>query len=1338
MSSRSTLSLHSIVTAIMLFLLFTSLDSMAQVVINEGSNKNYLSIHDENQTYPDWIELYNSGTDTVNLAGYSLTDDLDDPSQWVFPNISLAPGEFRIVFCSGKDRKPVTGFKHILTVAPFIAETGWNTHSFTTPFYWDGVSNILLNICSYNGVGYTTNSVFNQTEKSYPSTLFTFQDGSPFICSAEYGYKTNVRPNIQFNGIAIDNGSLQNSPTDYPAPYGNWYWAARHQMLIHGSELTAAGLVAGDITSLAFDVVSTDPNTYYDYLEFDMKLVSIEELSTGFEPVDTNIYLHTNFKLSSTGDTVYLYSPAQQLISSLVVHSDTPDNSNGSFPDGSGNHSLFQIATPAATNNLSDTFSGYLLEPVFSVASGMYSHTISVSITDPNEINTTIHYTLDGNDPTTLSPQYTGEPIPIFYSSVLKAKAFGDDVLPSPMAVSSYLLGIHHVTPVLSVVTDQANLYGDSGIFDNWPFDWERSAYVEYFDSTQQLIFSQHAGMQVDGGAGGSRAQPQHSFRIELDHSVLGEGPVTYPLIPNRPERTQYGKIYLRNGSNQYLVLPHKDASQVEAMGGATHNYYSAWRPVSVYINGNYFGLYELREKIDEEYFVTLDEADEDSIDLLSLSFWNGGVLRAVEGSVNPFYESFDAFSTIDPANPDFWDLADQYFDMTWYNDYIIAESWMPNTDWPGNNIRIYRSDKTDFRWRFCLIDLELALHPNGWTDSYFDHIRYMLDQDPANPYINIWLKGIQNPRFRNYFINRFADIMNTAYDIKRISAIEQSMFNQTVVEMPREYARWGDPNNISQQMTDFTNRHHEFLFQLSERTTQVRNHIQSNFGLNGQVEVTLDAYPAGTGKIKINTVTPDSLPWSGIYFDGNPVVLSAIPNPGFAFAYWDTNSLIPTPDSNSSIQLNIPTAEIFRAVFTEGQPLPSLTISEVNYHSDSTRNAGDWIELLNYGKSEINVSEWIFTDGGSGNEFVFPAGTTLAPGERLVVAEDLVRFAVQHPGINAFGPLDFEFSNSTETLSVIDAAGQTVVSMTYDDANPWPAAADGYGRTLELKLDNADPADAANWFAGCIGGSPLAAYTPCAEQIIFSEINYKSSTTADAGDWIEVYNKGTLPVDLSGWIFSDDDDEHLYAIPPGTIVPASGYFVLFSDAVKFSDRFPSVSNIHGPFEFGLGSGGDALRLYDASGLLYQSMVYGTEVPWPQGAAGNGYTLQIVDPDGNCCEATNWIDGCPEGTPGKSYIFPCDLTAVEHEIAAEYFKLYPNPTTGKFSISLALHGLELTEAGVDIFNTVGDKVFSATNLSFRTPVDIDLSNLPDGVYSARIHFGANILTKKIVIVDGFR
>ncbi len=501
-----------------LFLFITSFTLhsgvLAQLVINEGSNRNYLAAPDEDGEYPDWIELFNAGTDTINLMNYSLTDNENNPGKWVFPNIKLAPGEFKLVFCSGKDRKPISGFVTVVNTGTFNPVAGWNLHELSTPFYWDGESNLMINTCSYSNTGYTTNSVFNQTNTSYRSTVFSFQDGSPAACQAGYGTPVYQRPNIKLNGFQVGTGSVQNSPYDYPAPYGNWYWGARNQMLVPATELTQAGLTEGDITSIAFDVVSTDPNTIYDYIEIHIKLVSIGEVSSTFEPVNPYNYLHTNFKISSEGETVFLYSPTQELLSSLFINCVNLDNSAGKFPDASPSSYLFDIATPSVSNNNSSVYTSYLTAPVISVPSGFYNSPVDINIADPNLGPSFIYYSVDGSDPTTGSTLYEGYPVTIGSSEVLKVRVFADDRLPSPIVVNTYFFEVDHFTPVLSVVTDETNLYGPSGIFDNWWYDWERSAYVEYFDSTKQLIFSQSAGIQIDGGAGGSRSHPQHSFRV--------------------------------------------------------------------------------------------------------------------------------------------------------------------------------------------------------------------------------------------------------------------------------------------------------------------------------------------------------------------------------------------------------------------------------------------------------------------------------------------------------------------------------------------------------------------------------------------------------------------------------------------------------------------------------------------------------------------------------------------------------------------------------------------------------------------------------------------------------
>ena len=293
-----------------ILVVFIEFSIFGQIVINEGSNRNYLVLPDENGDYPDWIELYNTSSDTISLLDFALTDDPLEPQKWTFPNIKMSPGEFKPVFCSTKNRKPISGFTHVLTSTDYNPIVGWNTHNFSTPFHWDGFSNVLINICAYDGAGYTQNSVFNQSSTPFASTLFSFQDGSDASCSHANGTPVNQRPNLQLNGQTIGTGTIQNSTTDYPAPYGNWYWGSRHQILVLASELSAAGLVAGDISSLAFDVANTDPAMSYDVIYFDMRLVSTNNLTNSYETVDPNNYQHTNFSISNSGEFVYLYQPS--------------------------------------------------------------------------------------------------------------------------------------------------------------------------------------------------------------------------------------------------------------------------------------------------------------------------------------------------------------------------------------------------------------------------------------------------------------------------------------------------------------------------------------------------------------------------------------------------------------------------------------------------------------------------------------------------------------------------------------------------------------------------------------------------------------------------------------------------------------------------------------------------------------------------------------------------------------------------------------------------------------------------------------------------------------------
>ncbi|MCC6542374.1 MAG: CotH kinase family protein [Flavobacteriales bacterium] len=877
-------------TSAALCTLLGSISLFAQVVINEGSSRNHRTLADENGQYHDWIELHNTSSQWVDLNGYSLSDDSTDATMWTFPSMGIAPNGYLVVFCSGLDRQPRAGQTTVAAILGYTPVAGWNTHAFGAPFTWNGTSNILIEVCAVNTSGNALNALMNQSTTTFRSTTWSYSDSAATACNAAVGNVSHHRPVIKLNGATIGTPDWQNNVVQYPAPYGNWARGSKHAMLFTAAELAAAGLGAGDLTSIAFDVV--DPSgAYFDEVDIRIGHVNEMDVNAEFIPWYGAFEFHTNFGLRRGGESVFLFSPTQQMLSRLRVEEEYQDHSNGRWPDAANNDQLFDAPTPGATNSTSNPYSAYAETPVINTPSSISATPLSVTLSNPNVGTSSLRYTLDGSEPTTSSSLFVG-PIPINASTVLRARAFAPGRLPSKVATASYLINPDHHSAILSISTNDADLNGPEGIFTRWWRDDEIPAHVDYFHTNGTLGFSQRSAMQLDGGFGGSRTQPQHSFRLELDNGTLGSGTVDLPLIPNRPARTSYSRIYLRNGSNQHLFLPHKDAAQVRMMAGETNSYYSAWTPVTVYINGHYFGLYELREKIDAEYFNTLEGADPDSMDLLTVSSWEGPSLTANEGSTNGFWEDVDAMHDMDPNSAGYWDELDQRFDLTWYVDYIIGQQWMGTTDWPINNIKLFRAATTGNRWRFCTTDLETAMAPNGQTDPSFNALIYSSSQDPEVPYTNIWQRSLANPRFHDHYINRFADVMNSAYLDDRIQEIAEEMFDLTRLDMADQLYRWRGTDTTTLLLA-YEGFDQAFRNDLSLRTPVVRDDIQQFFSLPRQVDVVLNVFPAGAGSIRISTLHPDTYPWEGVYFDGVPVGITAEAAPGFAFHHWEQNGLI-------------------------------------------------------------------------------------------------------------------------------------------------------------------------------------------------------------------------------------------------------------------------------------------------------------------------------------------------------------------------------------------------------------------------------------------------------------
>jgi hypothetical protein len=391
------------------------------------------------------------------------------------------------------------------------------------------------------------------------------------------------------------------------------------------------------------------------------------------------------------------------------------------------------------------------------------------------------------------------------------------------------------------------------------------------------------------------------------------------------------------------------------------------------------------------------------------------------------------------------------------------------------------------------------------------------------------------------------------------------------------------------------------------------------------------------------------------------------------------------------------------------------VIISEINYNTDSTISAGDWIELWNTGAATQDISGWQFIDSDPLHiPFVIPAGTTLPANQRIVLVANLVKFDSKHPGVNRLGNFSFGLSNSGELLKLMNSTGVPLVQFTYDDSLPWPKCADGYGRTLELVSASADPSLASSWSCGCLNGSPGTPRVTCTnEPVIVSEINYKSAPLANSGDWVEIRNTTTMAKDLSGWKLRDDNFSNIYTFPPGTFLNPMSRLVVFSNDALFSARHPFVTNKVGPFLFGLSSNGDAVRLYNQNELLQTSVYYFSTPPWPTGADSLGYTLELdtlFDFNQDICAASSWFNGCPEGSPGLAF-GKCQ-TSIEF-VETEKAIIFPNPVSDVLNI--------ITENGnsplsYHITDVSGKSVQSNVVENVLNSFAVSVSSLQSGIY----------------------
>jgi hypothetical protein len=1091
-------------------LLFNFKSAFSQIVINEISAANYSEITGPDGEYKDWIELYNAGSSVVDLSGFSITDDASNPTKFVFQSGKIQPGDYQMIYASNNNFP----YKVHHWEMAIDEDNDWRYYSGASQpdTNWRNLSfNESLWQRNPGGFGFgdgDDNTTIAQTKAVFLRRTFNVSDPSEILCAV-----LNVDYDDGFiaylNGVEIARAKMGLPGT---RPGNNVLATGSHEAhLYNGTDPEYFYLnpkKLHDLLRTGNNVlavqVHNESSSNSDlssrvWLHFGMKNSgsTYASVHTWFDEEEYEVY-ETNFKLDRHGETITLFDNNSVQIDQQSFSNMQRDNSAGRKPDG-GPWVVFKVSTPAGSNNSSTSYTDVCPKPVFSHDAGFFTSNFTLNITSPLS-GGTIRYTTDGSDPTASSSQWNNS-MSISGTKVVKARIFKTNYIAGEIVTHTFIKNQSYNLPVFTINTDPDNLFdNNTGIYEmgpnadpNYPNfganfwqDWEKPATLEYFDRNDNPLFDVYAKIKIYGNY--SRAKPQKSFEIKIDN-YIGGGDIDYPLIPDKPTLPKFGNFVLRNSGSEWNILQFRDAYLERAMK-PTYCGYLAAQPVNVFINGSYWGVYELTENHDQHFIENNYGYKENEVDYLL----EGGSIETKLGSSADFMSMVNYATGTNANSTAYYDKINSMLDLQNFTDYMCAETFYDNEDWMGdwtNNIKMWRPGGG--KWRYILYDLDMTVGYGGSTST--NTLRTARDPNSQNYTSDLFDAILENPTYENYFINRYADLINTVFKSDSMKVVEKQFKDSMSSDMAKHFAKWGGS-------TSTWNSHISSVESwVSGRASKMRGFIQSEFHMNSQVTLTLNVSPAGAGKIIISTVTPKSYPWSGVYYNGNPVTITAIANPGYTFDHWHSNVAFSTSNTNSSVNRNFTASDAITAFFSGTSSSPAIVVSEINYNSDPAHDAGDWVEFHNFSSSPIDLSNWVYKDNDNTHSFIFPVSTIIPASGYLVVASDMTLFANEHPSVtNVIGPSGFTLSNSGDDIRLFDSNGIPVINMTYDDQAPWPVESDGGGYTDELLSNTGDLSDPANWFPGCIGGTPGRNY-----HAPLTTVTSQGATTVCMGDTVEL-----------------------------------------------------------------------------------------------------------------------------------------------------------------------------------------------------------------------------------------
>lgn len=713
------------------------MSDVGKLAISELMIKNRGVLADADGEFPDWIELENVSGESVSLNGWTVSDS-ESKTGWALPALELAPGERLVIFTSGKDR------------------SGEELHA-------DFSLSEGETVCLFTPSGQLSGSVLCAGNKADVS-LVLGDDGEYALCryatpgyeNSEEGYEAFCRASVRGGPLAINEVMVSNRS----------YAAQPMEDCCDWAEIKN---VSEEEILLSDYWVSDDEDNYLLCQLPGQTLAPGEAIilyCSGDEGLTRNGYFNTNFAFDANNDRLYLCT-ADRLVDYVSLH-DVPVN--GSCGRVEGENGFFYFTTPTPGYDNGTGFRRVSEKPEALTADGIYNDVENVAV--ELEAEGRIYYTTDGTVPTAGSTEYTG-PVLLDKTTIVRAIAVEEGAAPSRVLTLSYIVNENHEIPVLSLVSDDLSAF--EAMY--------RSGYVkERIPGVLSLYELDGSGFTNAGGIGlagaGTRTKyPKKSISVKFS-GKYGDGHLDYDIYDTGI--TEYDAVNLHVGEDYLFTVVRTGMFQNLAMELGDDVIVQHSKFCALYVNGEYYGLFCLKEKFTEQFYASLKGVSEESVTVLKYpveldSDFNLDVIKFCRENDMSLPENYEYFC--------------KEVNVDSLIDWFLLEGLAGNSD-IGGNLRVMRTTEgEDTRWHFVLYDLDWSLR-NSEAVFY----NFLTNNDYHTGQIYAILGALfENDEFRDRLLTRYAEVWDTTLSNDNFIAMLDSMAEVIAPEMPRERALWGN-----------------------------------------------------------------------------------------------------------------------------------------------------------------------------------------------------------------------------------------------------------------------------------------------------------------------------------------------------------------------------------------------------------------------------------------------------------------------------------------------------------------------------------------------------------------